>query len=180
LLRHNPCVAIRRATAARFFVGRVPEDRTWPPLILGFGHSRNQEQNAAGVENRDRSGPTSVSNIWAVKELIPGTAVRSTPNALHRSSPIAAARFSRVFCAAYRLLAVSRLLQLWTEAVTSSALPRNQPLGSVPGNVGRISEIAGARTSVPGGNRRPAIAGRRYPDFHARGGGSFLSPEAGW
>src|ERR1039458_8089272 len=77
---------MRSARAARFFVGCVREDRTWPPLTLGFGHSRSQEQNAAAVGNRDRLGPISVSRIFAVNELIPGTSVRSTPNARYRSS----------------------------------------------------------------------------------------------
>jgi hypothetical protein len=59
--------ASRKASAARFLVGQVRDDNTRPPLILGSGQSRSQEQNAAAVGNRDRSGPTSVRSPWAVR-----------------------------------------------------------------------------------------------------------------
>jgi hypothetical protein len=74
--------AVDAARDARFFAGRVCVDKTWSPLIFGFGQSRSQEQNAAAVGNLERSGPISVRSICAVRVFIPGTCVRSMPNAL--------------------------------------------------------------------------------------------------
>src|ERR1700674_2536820 len=75
------CAAILRARAARFFVGPVLEDSTFPPLTRLSGQRRSQDANAATVGNEERSGPISVSSICAVRELTPGTWVRSTPKA---------------------------------------------------------------------------------------------------
>ena len=44
--------AIRKARAARFFVGRVLDERTLPPLTRLSGESRSQEQKAETVGKR--------------------------------------------------------------------------------------------------------------------------------
>ena len=58
------CAAIHIIKAARFFVGRVFDERTLPPLMRLSGQSRSQEQKADSVEivrDQFRSGLILVS-----------------------------------------------------------------------------------------------------------------------
>ena len=84
-LRWRLCAAIPKARAARFFVGRVLDERTLPPLTRLSGQSRSHEAKADTDGKRERSGPISLSRTCAVRELIPGACVRSTPNTRYRS-----------------------------------------------------------------------------------------------
>ena len=80
----KPLTAIRKAVAARLFTGRVFADSFLPPLMSLSGHKPSQDANAAPLRNRERSGPTSASKVWAVKTLMPGMAVRSPPKIRYR------------------------------------------------------------------------------------------------
>ena len=77
----------RAVPAARLLTGRVFTDSFLPPLMSLSGHKPNQDANAAALRNRERSGPTSDNKVWAVKALIPGMAVRSTPKIRYRWPP---------------------------------------------------------------------------------------------
>lgn len=67
--------AICTAHAARLSTWRVPTATFFPPVMSLSGHNPSQEANADALRNRDRSGPTSASSVWAVRMLTPGTSL---------------------------------------------------------------------------------------------------------